>query len=63
MGVASEAEALAAAYQLLGAISYYAISEPTLTRIFGRSSYASLEDAFPIRLKTLIRACLERPPA
>lgn len=59
---ASEAEALAAAYQLLGAINYYAISEPTLTRIFGRPAYAALEEAFPVRLRALMRACLESPP-
>lgn len=59
---ASEAEALAAAYQLLGAINYYAISEPTLTRIFGRPAYAAFEEAFPVRLRALMRACLESPP-
>lgn len=59
---ASEAEALATVYQLLGAISYYAISEPTLTRIFGKPTYAALEEAFPIRLKALIEACLESRP-
>ncbi len=59
----SEAEALSAAYQILGAISYYAVSEPTLTRIFGKPTYAALEEAFPLQLRTLIRACLESPPS
>ncbi|MEM8609932.1 MAG: TetR/AcrR family transcriptional regulator [Myxococcota bacterium] len=59
---ASEAEALAAVYQLLGAISYYAISEPTLTRIFGKATYAELDEAFPTRLRLLMRASFERPP-
>ena len=59
---ASEAEALAAVYQMLGAISYYAISEPTLMRIFGKPTYAAVEEAFPVRLRALIQACLESPP-
>lgn len=58
----SEAEALAAAYQMLGAINYYAVSEPTLKRIFGKNTYAALEDAFPGRLRALTRACLQSPP-
>ena len=59
---ASEAEALTAVYQLLGAISYYAISEPTLTQIFGKTTYAAVDEAFPVRLRALIEACLESPP-
>ena len=60
---ASEAEALAAVYQLLGAINYYSISEPTLTRMFGKQAYAALDDAFPSRLRELVDASLERPPS
>lgn len=60
---ASDAEALAAAYQLLGAVNYYAISEPTLTRMFGKQAFAALEDAFPAQLRALIDACLERGPS
>ena len=60
---ASEAEALAAAYQLIGAINYYAISEPTLTRIFGKPTYAALDEVFPVQLRAMVRACLESPPS
>ena len=58
----SDAEALAVGYQLLGAINYYAISEPTLTRMFGKPAYVALDEAFPGRLRALVDACLERPP-
>ena len=43
---ASQAAALALAYQLLGAINYYAVSGPTLTAIFGAAEYGKLEAGF-----------------
>lgn len=58
----SDAEALAAVYQLLGAINYYAMSEPTLTRMYGRAAYAALDEAFPGQLQALVDACLQSPP-
>lgn len=55
---ASDAEALALVYQLLGAINYFGISQPTLTGIFGDQAYAALNAAFPSQLEQLIRAGL-----
>ena len=55
---ASDAEALAVVYQLLGAINYYGVSAPTLTGIFGENGYAALDQAFPKQLKRLINAAL-----
>ena len=55
---ATDAEALAVVYQLLGAINYYGVSTPTLTGIFGEDGYAALDQAFPKQLKRLINAAL-----
>ena len=55
---ASDAEALAFVYQILGAINYFGISEPTLSGIFGQAGYAEFQSAFPAQLETLIRAGL-----
>jgi AcrR family transcriptional regulator len=60
---ASDAEALAAVYQLLGAITYFTISEPTLIRMFGKQQYRRLEEAYPARLRVLIRTTLATPPS
>jgi hypothetical protein len=57
------ADALAAIYQLIGAIYFFAISEPTLTRMFGKREYRRLEETYPARLRALIRACFSSPPA
>jgi AcrR family transcriptional regulator len=57
---ASEAQALAAGYQLLGAINYYSISQPTLTGIFGGADYGQLDASFPDQLSALIDAVMER---
>lgn len=55
---ASDAEALAMVYQLLGAINYFGISQPTLTGIFGEPAYQALETAFPKQLEQLIRSVI-----
>ncbi|MEM6455364.1 MAG: TetR/AcrR family transcriptional regulator [Acidobacteriota bacterium] len=60
---ARDAEALAAVYQIIGAIYFFAISEPTLVRMFGERAYDRLETTYPARLRALIRACLRNPPA
>ena len=59
---ASHEDALASVYQLLGAIHYFAISEPTLARMFGKREHRRLEDAYPTRLRVLVRSCLANPP-
>lgn len=55
---ASDAQALAAGYQLLGAINYYSISEPTLTGIFGCEAYEQLDAHFAAQLRGLIDAII-----
>ncbi|MEM1177494.1 MAG: TetR/AcrR family transcriptional regulator [Acidobacteriota bacterium] len=59
---ASDSDALAAVYQIIGAIHFFAISEPTLTQMFGKQEYRRLGEAYPARLRTLIAACLDSPP-
>jgi len=54
----SRGEALAAVYQMLGVINYFAISKPTLSNMFGTDLYRDAEDHFARRLRPLIRACL-----
>ena len=55
---ASEAEALALVYQLLGAMNYFRISEPTLTQIFGATTYKELDRTFAPQLERTIDAAL-----
>lgn len=55
---ASDAEALALAYQWLGAINYFVISAPTLSGIFGAEEYERLNAAFPHQLEALMLASL-----
>ena len=55
---ASDAQALALAYQWLGAINYHAVSAPTLTGIFGGAQIAELSRRFPAQLERLIRSSL-----
>ncbi len=58
---ASPAEALALGYQLLGAITYFAVSGPTLKGIYGASDYEALAEAFPDQLQYVIDAALTSP--
>ena len=53
-------EALAAIYQILGAINYFAISEPTLRAIFSNRHHNELARKFPAQLRRTIEAVLER---
>ncbi|NQY15771.1 MAG: TetR/AcrR family transcriptional regulator [Henriciella sp.] len=59
---ASDVEAFALVYQLLGAINYFGISRPTLTGIFGAETYADIDQAFPIQLERLIDAAISAGP-
>ena len=54
----SDAAALAGVYQLLGAVSYFAVSEPTLARMFGKTAFDALRKAYPRELTRLVRATL-----
>lgn len=62
-GHVSEEEALASIYQLLGAINYFAISEPTLSQMFGSEYYGRVVEAYQPALKRLIRAFIASPPS
>lgn len=59
---ASEGEAFAALYPLLGAVAYHAVSGPTLGRILGKRVLADVNRAYPARLAVLVRATLDAPP-
>ena len=52
---ASDAEALAAIYQMLGAINYLAVSDATLGRMFGAASLAEVQQAYPDLLRRQMR--------
>ena len=51
---ANKKNALTAIYQVLGAISYFAISKTTLEHMFGEKSYAGMETNFKVELRELI---------
>ena len=55
---ASDVEALSLAYQMLGAINYFQISQPTLTGIFGAEAYDALEQAYAAQFAQLIDAAV-----
>lgn len=57
---ASDAEAFAVVYQLLGAINYFGISEPTLKGIYGAERYEEIKRAFPAQLEALIAKAANR---
>ena len=59
---AGDAEVLAYVYQILGAINYFGISQPTLTGIFGPDFYGRLDENYPAQLVHLIEACLAAGP-
>lgn len=59
---ASDVDAFAMVYQLLGAINYYGISAPTLTGIFGAETYAEIDQAFPVQMEHLIDAAIAAGP-
>lgn len=53
---ASRTDALTSIYQLLGAINYFAISQPTLKQMLCVSQSEALKAAFPAQLSMLIHA-------
>ena len=59
---ATDVEALALMYQLLGTIYYYAISMPTIRGIFGAQNSKDLVAHFPAQLKATMRAAIANPP-
>jgi AcrR family transcriptional regulator len=52
----SDAEALAAIYQFIGAANFLVISEPTLSRMYGSQHFGEMRRAYPRSLRTLVRA-------
>jgi hypothetical protein len=59
---ASDMQALALIYQFLGAVNYFAISEPTLTQMFGKRALREMTEEYPLRLRAMVRAGLASPP-
>ena len=57
----SDPQALALVYQLLGAVNYFLVSEPTLRQMFGKHDYDEMKERYPDEFKTLVRARLEVP--
>ena len=55
---ASDAEALALVYQMLGAINYFSISQPTMNGIFGSRHYNALNRSFTSQLQSTILAAV-----
>lgn len=53
-----QGEALAVVYQLLGAVHYFAVSQPTLSRMFGEATLTATRATFETELRTLVRARL-----
>jgi AcrR family transcriptional regulator len=53
---ASTAQASAHVYQLLGAITYFAVSVPTLSNMYSRDHVETMKAAFPARLRRLAEA-------
>lgn len=52
------AQALALVYQLLGAATYIAVSQPTLAQIFGKQQFDETRAVFEEELRRLVRARL-----
>ena len=56
----TDAEALAAIYQILGAINYLAVSDATLGQMFGEETLAEVQRAYPAHLRRQIRHLINR---
>ena len=54
----SPAQALAVVYQFLGAAHYFAVSQPTLRRMYGANHFTATGDTYEEELRRLIRARL-----
>lgn len=52
----SDAQALVAVYQLIGAVNYLVISEPTLSRMYGKRRFDEMKRAHTDGLRALVRA-------
>ena len=54
----SPGNALAIVYQLLGAITYFSVSEVTLTHMYGAKQFSILRDSYERELRALLAARL-----
>ena len=52
----NDAQALATVYQLIGAVNYLIISEPTLSRMYGKRHFDEMKRAYPEALRAIVRA-------
>lgn len=59
-GFRTKQAALAFAYQVLGAITYYVVSGSTLKQMFGKAEYTKLQSRYEAELRALIAARLDR---
>lgn len=50
----TEPQVLARLYQVLGAINYFAISEPTLRQMYGKGAYGRMQSQFPRELTRIM---------
>ncbi len=57
----SRPRALARVYQFLGAAHYFAVSQPTLTMIFGRKLMKDARACYEDELRALVHATLRQP--
>lgn len=55
----TQSQALALVYQLLGAVHYFAVSQPTLVNMFGESLLAETRADYEQGLRQLVRARLQ----
>ena len=49
----SKPEAFARTFQVIGAVNYFAISDPTLKKMFGKDIYVDVEGVFLDQLEQL----------
>ena len=59
---ATDAQARALIFQLLGAVNYYGVSGPTQQGIYGKAGAKALQREFPSQLEAMIEAALKNPP-
>ena len=53
-GSLTKAEAFARTYQIVGAVNYFAVSDPTLKKMFGQETYGDVEAVFLAQLEALV---------
>ena len=58
----SNAQAMALVYQLLGAVNYFAVSEPTLRGVLGDREYNAIARVFAAQFEAMMAAVFAAPP-